>query len=251
MDDGKLREQFSAWLAGRRVRRIVTLTGAGISAESGIPTFRGKDGLWRGKDPADLFMPDALAQSPQLAWEMYDELRTRIANAQPNAAHRALVELGRRRSLTLVTQNIDGLHQQAGSDGVLELHGNIWRLRCDVCRWREENRQVPLPALPPRCPGCGGVLRPDIVLFTESLPAAALSPAILAAEACDLMLVVGTSGVVYPAAALPGQAHARGAAVVEINPFPSALAGVVDFTVRATAAEALPWVVDIVAPDRG
>lgn len=237
------RQQFEAWLEQRTFSRVVALTGAGISAESGIPTFRGQDSLWRGKDPAELFMPEALAQTPRLAWELYDELRRRIAAAEPNAGHRALAELGRHTALTLVTQNIDGLHQRAGSEGVLELHGSLWRLRCDACRRREEDLTVPLPELPPHCPHCAGVLRPDIVLFTESLPAAALNPAMLAAEQCDLLLVIGTSGVVYPAAALPGIAYRQGAAVMEINPQPSALSDVVHYAIRATAAQSLPWVV--------
>lgn len=142
-----------------------------------------------------------------------------------------------------MTQNIDGLHQRAGSDDVLELHGSLWRLRCDDCRHREENAAAPLPGLPPRCPGCGGVLRPDIVLFTECLPKRILTRAALAAETCDLILVIGTSGVVYPAAGLPGLAQRNGALAVEVNPEETELSGRMDCVVRGTAAEALPWVV--------
>ncbi|MHB0939709.1 MAG: SIR2 family NAD-dependent protein deacylase [Armatimonadota bacterium] len=242
--------QFSTWLNGRRLRRLAALTGAGISAESGVPTFRGSDGLWQQMSMAELFTPQALEHQPLLAWQLYDELRTRIAATEPNAGHRALAELGRRRSLTVITQNIDGLHQRAGSEGVLELHGTLWQLRCDACRYREANTQAPLPALPPTCPGCRGVLRPDIVFFTEALPQAALTGAILTAEQCDLMLVVGTSGVVYPAAGLPHAARSRGALLVEVNPEETALTGSMDYYIRATAAEALPWVAEALAEIR-
>ena len=218
-------QAFTEWLhaQGRAIQRIAVLTGAGISAESGIPTFRGRDGLWRGMDPSELFTPQALATDPELIWQMYDELRTRIAEATPNAGHYALAALERRCEVTLATQNIDGLHQRAGSVNVLELHGTMWRLRCMTCRHAEDNQQAPLPSLPPRCPQCAAVLRPDIVLFTEALPFAALEDAICAAENCDLMLVIGTSGVVYPAAGLPGVAATHGALVVEVNPYETAL----------------------------
>jgi len=245
MDEDEARVRFTAWLARRRsLRRLAALTGAGISAESGVPTFRGTGGLWQQMSMTELFTPEALAEQPLLAWQLYDDLRTRIAATQPNAGHRALAALARRRELSVITQNIDGLHQRAGSDGVFELHGTLWQLRCDACGYREENTRAPLPALPPVCPQCRGVLRPDIVFFTESLPDAALSGAIRAAERCDLMLVIGTSGVVYPAAALPGAARARGALLVEINPEDTALTRTMDYAIRATAAEALPWVAE-------
>jgi NAD-dependent deacetylase len=148
------------------------------------------------------------------------------------------------RGAVLTTQNIDGLHQRAGSAQVLELHGSLWRLRCDACGFAEANAAIPLDPLPPRCPGCAKVLRPDIVLFTEALPVEVLDDARAAAEGCDLLLVVGTSGVVYPAAALPGIARAHGALVVEINPQPTALSDAADYVVRAPAAETLPWLVE-------
>jgi NAD-dependent deacetylase len=245
MREDEARNHFSAWLTRRRPpRRLAALTGAGISAESGVPTFRGNGGLWRQMDMAELFTPEALEGQPLLAWQLYDELRTRVAAVQPNAGHQALAELAQQRALTVITQNIDGLHQRAGSEGVLELHGTLWQLRCDACGYREENTEAPLPALPPVCPGCSGVLRPDIVFFSEPLPDAALSGAILATEQCDLMLIVGTSGVVYPAAALPGAARSSGALLVEINPEETALTRTMDYSIRATAAEALPWVAD-------
>lgn len=240
-----MRQALADWLATRGpMRRVTVLTGAGISAESGIPTFRGDDRLWRGQDPTELFMPETLAARPREAWEFYDDLRVRVAAAEPNAGHHALAELAHQLPLTLVTQNIDGLHQRAGSPDVLELHGSLWRLRCDPCRYRADDTAAPLPALPPACPRCGGVLRPDIVLFTEPLPAGVLARAQRAAEQCDLLVVVGTSGVVYPAAALPGVARAFGAAVLEINPTPSALTPVVDHPLRAPAATALPWLAE-------
>ncbi|MHB9134621.1 MAG: SIR2 family NAD-dependent protein deacylase [Armatimonadota bacterium] len=238
--------ELEYWLRQRvSLRHIAVLTGAGISAESGIPTFRGPEGLWRGMDPTELFTPQALAQDPVFIWQMYDELRTRIALSEPNPGHVALNKLAEAHRTTLITQNIDGLHQRAGSRDVLELHGSLWRLRCEKCRHLEENTRAPLPELPPTCLACHTVLRPDIVLYTEQLPEKTLSRAIRSAEQCDLMLVVGTSGIVYPAAGLPRIAASAGSTVVEINPSNTALTGEMDFTIRATAAEALPWVVDL------
>ncbi len=233
------------WIRRRRdkLQTVAVLTGAGISAESGIPTFRGRDSLWRGMDPTELFLPETLMERPELAWQLYDELRTRIAAAAPNAGHSALAELGRLRTVLLATQNIDGLHQRAGSQGVSELHGTLWRLRCTTCCYGREDLQAPLPALPPRCPDCAALLRPDIVLYTESLPSHVISAAMRAAETCDLMLVIGTSGVVYPAASLPQIAHQQRATVVEINPQDTPLTGIMDYSVRASAAEALPEIV--------
>lgn len=230
------------WLAEHRdaLRRVVALTGAGMSAESGVPTFRGDERFWRGLDPADLFTPQALVEHPLLAWQLYDELRVRIATTEPNPGHHALAALAGHRGVTLATQNIDGLHQRAGSSDVLELHGSLWYLRCTGCRFSAEDRRAPLPDMPPRCPQCGAFLRPDIVLFTEPLPIPIWQEAVQAVEACDLMLVIGTSGVVYPAAGLPSVARAHGAKVVEVNPGETALSGEVDFVCRATAADALP-----------
>lgn len=245
-------QEFLAWLRQRqqRFQRIAVLTGAGISAESDIPTFRGTDGLWRGMDPSELFTPQALYADPALVWQMYDELRTRIACATPNAGHRALAALSAQCSVTLATQNIDGLHQRAGSNPVLELHGSLWRVRCDACSQTEENADVPLHALPPSCSGCGGLLRPDIVLFSEPLPLDAFAQAMRAAEECDLMLVIGTSGVVYPAAGLPRVARAHGAVVVEVNPQETALTPQVDFSLHGAAAEVLPEIVTTLTKKR-
>lgn len=235
-------EELTEWLRRQRagIDRIAVLTGAGISAESGIPTFRGNDRLWRGQEPAELFLPATLFANPERSWQFYDELRVLTAGCMPNAGHAALAELGRHVPVAVATQNIDGLHQRAGSASVLELHGTLWRLRCTACRYRRDDRQTPLPTLPPHCPACGALLRPDIVFYTEMLPEAALSGAARAAQACALMLVVGTSGVVYPAAGLPQLAAARGATVVEVNPEETALSAEMEFTLRATATVALP-----------
>jgi NAD-dependent deacetylase len=201
----------------RGARHVAVLTGAGISAESGIPTFRDAlTGLWANYDPEELATPEAFARHPQLVWDWYASRRTAIRAAEPNAGHRTLVRLaGRVPRCTLVTQNIDGLHQKAGSAGVIELHGNILRSRCS-----REGVVVDEPASPerpPPCPRCGAPLRPDVVWFGEILPFDALSAAEEAARECDVLLSVGTSNLVYPAAGLPWIAAAHGATVIVVN----------------------------------
>lgn len=199
-----------------RAERIAVLTGAGVSAESGIPTFRGPGGLWRNFRPEELATPEAFRADPRLVWEWYDWRRGLVAAARPNPAHEALARLeARRPSTVLVTQNVDGLHEAAGSRAV-ELHGSLWRLRCAGCGDVGPDRTVPLRPLPPRC-ACGGLRRPDVVWFGEALPEAELGRALDAARACDLMIVAGTSGLVQPAASLAGAAAARGVPVVEVN----------------------------------
>lgn len=239
--------EFAGWLKRhqQRFQRIVALTGAGISAESGVPTFRGPDGWWRGMDPTQFFTPEALSTNPRLTWQMYDELRVRIARAQPNAGHQALAELAQTRQVTVVTQNIDGLHQRAQSSGVLELHGSLWHLRCAGCGYQEENVATPLPSVPPLCPRCARVLRPDIVLFSEALPIEVYATALAAVKTCDLLLVIGTSGVVYPAAGLPAIAHEHGAVVVEVNPQETTLSAQMDYSLRGAAAFMLSRVVEV------
>ena len=199
-----------------RSTRIVALTGAGVSAESGVPTFRGTGGLWRSYRPEDLATPMAFARDPRLVWEWYDWRRGIIANAQPNAAHRSLARLENTRRLVLVTQNVDGLHHLAGSHDVILLHGDIWSLRCTGCNEVRYDRTVPLPELPPRCV-CGALLRPDVVWFGEALPAQALERAHRETAAADVLLVVGTSAVVWPAAGLIAAAIASGTPVIEVN----------------------------------
>jgi NAD-dependent deacetylase len=224
------------------VRSVTVLTGAGISAESGVPTFRGEGGLWRSFRAEDLATPGAFRANPQLVWEWYDWRRSLIAACQPNAAHRTLVEMEDSfDQFLVVSQNVDGLHSLAGSRRLVELHGNIWRMRCTkACRHPWEDRAVPLPAMPPRCPACGGLARPDVVWYGESLPGRALDAAFAAAQNCQMMLVIGTSALVQPAASLPVLAMQAGAYVIEFNPQPTPLSDLVDETIRLPAAAGLP-----------
>ncbi|HIP87233.1 MAG TPA: NAD-dependent deacylase [Anaerolineales bacterium] len=223
---------------------VVVLTGAGVSAESGIPTFRGPEGLWRSFRPTDLATPEAFRRDPALVWEWYDWRRRRIAACQPNPAHRVLAEMESvLPDFTLITQNVDGLHQAAGSRNVLELHGNIWRVRCTTCGWSGKDRRVPLPEIPPRC-RCGGLLRPAVVWFGESLPPRILEAAWEAAGRCQIMLVVGTSAVVQPAASLPLIAKRNGAYLIEVNPTETPITPLADEVLRGPAGEVLPrwWI---------
>ncbi|MBV6475247.1 MAG: NAD-dependent protein deacylase [Rhodocyclaceae bacterium] len=223
-------------------RRVAVLTGAGISAESGIPTFRDAlTGLWAKYDPRELATPEGFARNPKLVWDWYAERRQRIAGVQPNPGHLALAALEQRfERFTLVTQNIDSLHQRAGSREVVQLHGNIARVKCSV----EETVVNPIPedASPPRC-HCGAFLRPDVVWFGEMLPADALARAEEAAEHCEVFLSIGTSAQVYPAAELPLRALSAGAAVVEINPERTALTRHAQFSLQGPAGTILPQLV--------
>jgi NAD-dependent deacetylase len=225
----------------RRAKSVAVLTGAGVSAESGVPTFRDAlTGLWARFDPEELATPEAFLRNPALVWEWYASRRAALAGAQPNPGHVALAEIERRvGNFTLATQNVDGLHAKAGSRNVVELHGNILRTRCFdadhlVEDWEEDDR------IPPHCPYCGSLLRPDVVWFGEMLPSGAIERADEAARACDVFLCVGTSALVFPAAALPESARRSGAVVVEINPRPSAVADYADFTLAAPSGIALP-----------
>jgi len=223
--------------------RVAALTGSGISAESGIPTFRGKDGLWRQFRAEELATPGAFARDPRLVWEWYDWRRGIIGGCRPNRGHRVLANWEKRfPGFVLITQNVDGLHRRAGSERVLELHGNIWEMRCPAEGTVTENRESPLPELPPRCPRCGTALRPNVVWFGESLPAETLQGAYAASAACGLMFVVGTSAFVQPAASLPLLAAERGARIVEINPDITALTEAADFSFREKAGEILPQI---------
>lgn len=238
-------------LAGDWVTRaasVAVLTGAGISAESGVPTFRGEAGLWRLFRPEQLATPEAFAADPRLVWEWYDWLRQRMAKARPNAAHYALVEMESRIAhFTLITQNIDGLHDRAGSVKVLKLHGDIWRLRCISCGAEWPDRRATLPKLPPHC-GCGGLARPDIVWFGEPLPVGLLREAEHAVATAELLLVIGTSGEVYPAAGLIPRAKQAGAKVIEINIEDTPFSGMADFALRGPAGELLPKLVERARP---
>ena len=220
---------------------IAVLTGAGISAESGIPTFRDAGGLWRNFRPEDLATPQAFARDPNTVWEWYLWRRELIAQAQPNAGHLALARLEHRAPhFTLVTQNVDRLHDRAGSRNILKVHGDIWVNRCASCS--RETAELPA-ARPPRC-ACGGLLRPGVVWFGEALPQDVWMAAEKAAGEADLMLVIGTSAQVYPAASLIPYAQQNGAAVVEINPDETDYSDSVDLALRGPAGEILPKIID-------
>ncbi|HSH81248.1 MAG TPA: NAD-dependent deacylase [Herpetosiphonaceae bacterium] len=228
----------------RAAERVVVLTGAGVSAESGVPTFReAQTGLWQQYDPRELATPQAFARNPKLVWEWYQWRRQLIEKARPNPAHYALVDLEQHvPRFLLVTQNIDGFHWSAGSRDMVELHGNIARTKCfdegvPVDSWEDTGEA------PPRCPHCGGDLRPDVVWFGEGIPAHALDKALEAARECGVFLCVGTSAMVEPAASLPLIAKRNRARVAEINLEQTALSMIADWSIRGKAGEVLPALV--------
>jgi len=232
--------------------RVTVLSGAGISAESGVPTFRGSGGLWRSHRAVDLATPEAFKADPKLVWEFYNYRREVLIKLAPNAAHIALAglagKLKDKDGLTIITQNVDGLHQRAGSVKLLELHGNIWRMRCTKCGVVTENHDVPIEILPlcrQKSPQgqCKGLLRPDIVWFGKMLPAGIFEKASKATAEADIMLIIGTSGVVQPAASLAEYAKKNGAYTVEINPEQTPISGVMDKSITARAAELLPLII--------
>lgn len=221
---------------------ITILTGAGISAESGVPTFRGTGGLWRNHRAEDLATPEAFQRDPTLVWQWYQWRRKLLSTKKPNAAHLALSTLETNTAnFTLITQNVDGLHQAAGSQKVITLHGDIWMLRCTVCAQVFENKLHDLPPLP-KCTSCRQLLRPHIVWFGEALDPEKLNAAIEACRTCEVMLVVGTSGVVQPAASFASIAKDAGAKVIEINPNP-VLGDGADLSLVGPAAEILPQLI--------
>jgi len=221
-------------------RAVTVLTGAGISADSGVPTFRGADGLWRNFRAEDLATPEAFARDPRLVWEWYNWRRELIATKKPNPAHYAVVNLERRlEQFWLITQNVDGLHRAAGSQKLSEIHGNIWRVRCTRCGRMDENREVPITILP-SCAACGGLLRPHIVWFGESLAPEDLERSYEALERCEVLLIIGTSGIVYPAASFAPVAKAAGAFVVEINLDPTPHTELVDVSLQGRAKDVVP-----------
>ncbi len=222
----------------------VVLTGAGVSQESGLRTFRdAQAGLWAQYRPEDLASPEAFRRDPKLVWDWYAWRREAVKSVRPNRGHYALVAIAKHvPKFTLITQNVDGLHRMAGNQDVLELHGNIQRVRCADCytfagSWDEESESVP------RCRKCGGLLRPDVVWFGEALPRDQLEAAVEAARACDVFFSIGTSGVVQPAASLAFAAHNRGAAVIEINAEPTLLTSKADYVLRGRSGEILPELV--------
>ncbi|MEX2088256.1 MAG: NAD-dependent deacylase [Bacteroidota bacterium] len=225
-------------------RSVCVLTGAGVSAESGVPTFRGDDGLWKKFKPEELANFDSFIRNPDLVWEWYSYRKKVMKEVSPNPAHTALVELQKLvPGFTLVTQNVDNLHIRAGSTGVLELHGNIERSYCIDCREREDDVSLDASGKVPRCRRCGGLIRPDVVWFGEFLPPDTFARAEWAAGHCDVFISVGTSAVVYPAASLPLAALNTGAYVVEINQEYTDLSSRVHETILGKAGVILPAIV--------
>jgi len=239
------------WL--RRARRVTVLTGAGVSAASGVPTFRGAGGLWRSFRLEDLATAQAFERDPALVWEWYAGRREAIASVRPNAAHDVLGAWSRRwRGCVVITQNVDDLHSRVGTRGLVRLHGSLWELSCwrgcGAPPWRNED--VPLAELPPLCPSCGGLARPGVVWFGEALPTAAIDAAVAACE-CDVFLSVGTSSLVYPAAAFLTHARHRGAFAVEINTEPTPATDQVDLALTGPADQVLPRVERLLKPISG
>ena len=227
----------------RDFRKIVFVTGAGISQESGIPTFRGNEGLWRNYDPMKLATIDAFYDDPKLVWEWYNDRRKNILNAQPNEGHKAIAELEKYAEVVVLTQNIDGLHQRGGSTKVLELHGSIIKIKCTVCDYNEEMKSE-ISTVPPMCK-CGNILRPDVVWFGEGLPQDVWQEAIIHASQCDLMIIAGTSLVVSPANTLPLYAKQNNAFLLEINPENTEMSSEMNMEIRNSSASALPKLVSL------
>lgn len=231
----------------RNSNRVVVLTGAGVSQESGLRTFRdAQTGLWAQYKPTELASPEAFARDPKLIWDWYAWRREAVKAVRPNAGHYALAKMETRiPEFTLITQNVDGLHRMAGSQNLLELHGNIQRVRCADCytfteTWEDDREAVP------RCQVCGGLLRPDVVWFGEMLPRDQLEAAVEAARSCEIFFSIGTSGVVQPAASLAFAAHNRGAVVVEINAEMTPLTPKADYFLQGKSGEILPRFVETV-----
>ena len=235
---GLVRDKLSA------AQSVTVLTGAGISADSGVPTFRGADGLWRNFRAEDLATPEAFARDPRLVWEWYNWRRELIATKRPNPAHEAVAAMEQRfKRFWLITQNVDGLHRDAGSRQLSEIHGNIWMVRCTQCRKMLENRAVPITILP-LCPSCGGLLRPHIVWFGESLAEEDLERSAAALQRSDVCLIVGTSGLVYPAAGFGAIAKQAGAYIVEINLDSTPHSNLADATLQGRARDLVPLLLE-------
>lgn len=245
----------------RDARRVVVFTGAGISAESGVPTFRDDlTGLWARFDPEQLATPEAFHADPELVWGWYEWRRARVRRAEPNAGHRAIAAIEERApASTVITQNVDDLHERAGSRGVIHLHGSLFAPRCVAGAHPAslgDEPDAPIPPEgsrmpPPRCRSCGSLVRPGVVWFGEALPETALAAAVEAAADCDVLLTVGTSGVVYPAAEIPGIAARSGASVIQVNPEPTPLDRLCAVNLRGTAARVLPGLVAAAWPEPG
>jgi NAD-dependent deacetylase len=234
----------------RKAERVAVLTGAGVSQESGLRTFRdAQTGLWSQYKPTDLASPEAYLRDPKLVWDWYAWRREAIKGVRPNPGHYALADMAHHISdFNLITQNVDGLHRMAGSPRVIELHGNLQRVKCSSCgqqaeAWDDADGKVP------RCKGCDGLLRPDVVWFGETLPRTELETAVEAARTCHVFFSIGTSGVVQPAASLAFAAHNKGAVVVEVNAEPTSLTEKVDFALHGKSGEILPALVRAVWPE--
>ena len=224
----------------RECRSLCVLSGAGVSAESGVPTFRGPEGLWRLRDPMSLATPEAFAEDPKEVWEWYQWRRQRIRDCAPNPGHAALAAVeAAKPDFLLITQNVDGLHRAAGSRRVAEIHGNIWVVRCVGCG-AQRYEQGDFTALPPRCEGCGGLLRPGVVWFGEMLPREASEAATNMLSRCEVLIVAGTSAVVAPASGFAAVAKRHGARVIEVNPEETPVSAICDATFRGRSGEILP-----------
>jgi NAD-dependent deacetylase len=228
----------------RNATRVAVLTGAGVSQESGLRTFRdAQTGLWAQHKPEDLASPEAFARDPKLVWDWYAMRREKVAVVEPNPGHYALAQMEKHvPEFTLITQNVDGLHRKAGSVSLLELHGNLQRVKCSRCGMQADGWDQSADGVP-KCPACGGLLRPDVVWFGESLPRGELEAAVEAARSCDVFFSVGTSGLVQPAASLAYAAKNRGALLVEVNAEPTPLTERVDYALRGKSGEILPALV--------
>lgn len=224
-------------------KSLLVITGAGISAESGIPTFRGSDGLWRNYRAEELATPRAFERDPVVVWQWYDWRRGIIGKARPNPGHLAVKDLEDMfPHFLLITQNVDGLHARTGIGNIIEIHGNLWRVRC-VRDGRESMlMDVPLKEIPPRC-GCGALLRPDVVWFGESIPGEALRRSFHALETCDALLVVGTSGVVHPVASFPEEVKGNGGLVIEVNMEETPITRLADVSLFGPSGDILPEIV--------
>jgi len=220
---------------------VTVLSGAGISAESGIPTFRGEDGLWKNFRPEDLATPEAFSKDPKLVWEWYEWRRKLIKDSKPNPGHYALADLEQQvADYTLITQNIDGLHQMAGSRNIVEMHGNLWQIRCTNCGNIEQNFEVPFKELPPLCKDCNSLGRPNIVWFGEMIPMPIIDKSLTSIENCQVMLIIGTSGVVEPAASMGLVAKQTGKTVIEINLETTPNSNFYDLSINGKSGEILP-----------
>lgn len=224
-------------------KTIVAFSGAGMSAECGVPTFRGKDGLWKNHSAQDLATPDAFKRDPRTVWQWYDWRRSLIKPLEPNLGHYAIAGAQERKDISVITQNVDGLHRKAGSQDVSELHGNIWRVRCTECGMEKDNTDVPIDILP-KCDECSGLLRPAIVWFGEPLDPSVVSRSSELLSKADVTIVVGTSGIVQPAASMAAYAKESGSKIIEVNIEETPGYGIADVFILGKAGEVLPQILE-------